>query len=81
MSNYVIKSDLKRGVGINTSKFAEKVGLSNLASDINRLDIDELEITTVDLSKQSNILKKMLLERHLVPVNLLWPKSLINERK
>ena len=58
MSNYVIKSDLKRGVGIDTSKFAEKVGLSNLTSDINRLDIDELEITTVDLSKQSNILKK-----------------------
>ena len=81
MSNYAIKSDLKRVVGIDTSKFAEKVGLSNLTSDINRLDIDELEITTVDLSKQSNILKKMLLERHLVPVNLLWPKSLINERK
>ena len=81
MSNYAIKSDLKRVVGIDTSKFAEKVGLSNLTSDINRLGIDELEITTVDLSKLSNILKKMLLERHLVPVNLLWPKSLINERK
>ena len=81
MSNYAIKSDLKRVVGIDTSKFAEKVGLSNLTSDINRLDIDELEITTVDLSKLSNILKKMLLERYLVPVNLLWPKSLINERK
>ena len=81
MSNYAIKSDLKRGVGIDTSKFSEKVGLSNLTSDINRLDIDELEITTVDLSKLSNILKKMLLERYLVPVNLLWPKSLINERK
>ena len=71
MSNYAIKSDLKRVVGIDTSKFAEKVGLSNLTSDINRLDIDELEITTVDLSKLSNILKKMLLERYLVPVNLL----------
>ena len=71
MSNYAIKSDLKRGLGIDTSKFAKKVGLSNLTSDINRLDIDELEITTVDLSKQSNILKKMLLERQLVPVNLL----------
>ena len=81
MSNYAIKSDLKRVVGIDTSKFAEKVGLSNLTSDINRLDIDELEITTVDLSKLSNILKKMLLERYLVPVNLLWPKSLISERK
>ena len=81
MSNYAIKSDLKRGLGIDTSKFAKKVGLSNLTSDINRLDIDELEITTVDLSKLSNILKKMLLERYLVPVNLLWPKSLINERK
>ena len=81
MSNYAIKSDLKRGLGIDTSKFAKKVGLSNLTSDINRLDIDELEITTVDLSKLSNILTKMLLERYLVPVNLLWPKSLINERK
>ena len=81
MSNYAIKSDLKRGLGIDTSKFAKKVGLSNLTSDINRLDIDELEITTVDLSKLSNILKKMLLERYLVPVNLLWRKSLINERK
>ena len=44
MSNYAIKSELKRVVGIDTSKFAEKVGLSNLTSDINRLDIDELEI-------------------------------------
>ena len=41
--NYETKADLKNATGVDTSKFAKKVHLANLKSDVNKLDIDKLK--------------------------------------
>ena len=43
-----------------TSKFAKKADLANLKSDVDRLDINNLETTPLNLSKLSNVVKKTL---------------------
>ena len=43
LSNYATKADLKNAIGIDTSKFAEKVDLANLKSNVDILDIDRLK--------------------------------------
>ena len=45
------------------SKFAKRVDLASLKSDINQLIIDKLKTTPVDLSKLSNVLKNVVLKR------------------
>ena len=37
------KSDLKNATGVDTSQFAKKADLASLKSDVEKLDIDELE--------------------------------------
>ena len=41
-SNYATKSNLKGAAGIDTSKFAKEVNLSNWKSDINKFDTEKL---------------------------------------
>ena len=55
LSNYATKADLKNAAGVDTSKFANKVNLTNLKSDVDKLDIDKLKNVTTNL----NNLKKM----------------------
>ena len=61
--NYATKSDLKTAANINTWKFAKKVDLACLKSDVDKLDIDKLENTPIDLSKPSNIVKNVAVKR------------------
>ena len=42
LSNYATKADLKNATGVDTSKFAKKVDLANLKSNVDKLDIDKL---------------------------------------
>ena len=44
LSNYATKTDLKNVAGVDTSKFAKKIDLNNLKSDLDKLDIDKLKI-------------------------------------
>ena len=43
LSNYATKADLKNATGVDTSKFAKKVDLASLKSEVDKLDIDKLE--------------------------------------
>ena len=38
LSNYATKADLKSATGVDTSKFAKKVDLASLTSDVDKLD-------------------------------------------
>ena len=51
LSNHATKADLKKATDIDTSDFGKKVDLTNLRSEVDKLDIDELKTTAVDLSK------------------------------
>ena len=53
LSNYATNTDLKNATGIDTSD------LINLKSKADKLDVDKLVPVPVDLSKLSDIVKKM----------------------
>ena len=42
-SKYATKTNLKNATGIDISSFAKKVGLANLKSSVDNLDIDKLK--------------------------------------
>ena len=42
MSNNATPSELKNGAGLGTSRFAKKNGLTNLKSQVDKLNIDKL---------------------------------------
>ena len=63
LSNYATKADLKNATGVNTSKFAKKVDLASLKSNVDKLDVDKLETVLVDLSKLSGVVKNDLLKK------------------
>ena len=63
LSNYATKTDLKNVTHVDTSRFALKINLTSLKSEVDKLDIDKLEPAHVDLSKLSDVVKMMLLKR------------------
>ena len=50
LSNYATKADLKNASGVDTSKFAKKVDLVNLISNVDKLDINKLKNVLTSLS-------------------------------
>ena len=42
LSNYATKADFKNVTSVDTSKFAKKVDLANLKSDVDKVDIDKM---------------------------------------
>ena len=63
LSNYARKSDLRSAKEVDTSKFAKKIVLASLRSEIDKLDIDELETTPVNGSKLSGIVKTEVVKK------------------
>ena len=47
MSNYSTKVDLKNATGVNTSKFAKKLDLASLKSNVEKFDIDKFSRTKI----------------------------------
>ena len=63
LSIYATKEDLKNATGVDTSKFIKKFDLASLKSEIDKLDIDKLETTQVDLSKLSDVVKNEVVKK------------------
>ena len=57
LSNYVTKADIKNITHVDTSNFASKTNLSNLRTEVDKLDIDKLVPIPADLSRLSNVVK------------------------
>ena len=55
LSNLATKSDIKNISHVDTSRFALKTNLTNLKSEVDKLDIDKLKPVPTDLSKLSNV--------------------------
>ena len=66
-SNLVTKVHLKNAIGVDTSKFAKKVDLANLKSELNKLDIDKLKNVPSNLSNLKSKVDKLGVDQ-LVPV-------------
>ena len=66
LSNYATKADLKNATGVDTSKFAKKVDLASLKSNVDKLDIDKSKNAPTNLSNLKNKLGKLDVDE-LVP--------------
>ena len=68
-SNYATKVDLKDETGVDTSKFAKKVDLASLKSDVDKLGIDKWKIVPTNLSNLKSKVNKLDVDK-LVPVHV-----------
>ena len=66
LSNNVTKANLKNATGADTSKFAKKVGLRSLKSNVDILDIDKLKNVPINLSNLKSKVDKLDIDK-LVP--------------
>ena len=63
LSNYATKDDIKNITHVDTSSFALKTNLSNLKTEVDKLDIDKLVPVPTDLSKLSNVVKNDVVKK------------------
>ena len=70
LSNYATKADIKNIWHVDTSRFALKINLANLKTEVDKLDIDKLVLVPTNLSKLSNLVKNDLIKK-LYMINLL----------
>ena len=62
-SNYATKTDIKIISHLDTSSFAIKANLTNLKTEVDKLDIDKLAPAPTDLGKLSNIGKNDVVKK------------------
>ena len=67
LPNYAIKTELKNATGVDASKFAKKVDLADLKSNVEKLDIDKLKNVATNLSNLKSKVDKLDVDK-LVPV-------------
>ena len=71
LSNYATETDLRNAKGIDTLSFAKKVDLSNLKSNVEKLDIDKVKSLRYNLSNLKSKVDKLDVGKLLpVPVDL-----------
>ena len=58
-ANYATKADLNSVTVVDTSKFAKKVDLANLKSDVDKWDIDKLKNVPSNLNNLKNKIDKL----------------------
>ena len=63
LSNYATKADLKNVICVDTSKFARKIGLANLKSIGDKLDIDKLKNIPTNLGNLKSKLDKLNVDK------------------
>ena len=63
LSNYATKADIKNILHVDTSSFALKTNLTNLKSEVDKLDINKLKPVPTDLSKLSNAVKNDVVKK------------------
>ena len=67
LSDHATKADLKNEAGVDTSKFAKKVDLASLKSNIDKLDIDKLKNVLHNLKNLKSKVDQLNVDK-LVPV-------------
>ena len=66
LSNYITKADIKNISHVDTSSFALKSNLASLKTDVDKLDIDKLVLSLVDLNKLSDVVKNVVKKLYMI---------------
>ena len=66
LSNYATKAGLKGATGIDTCNFALKSNLASLKTEVDKLDIDNLVLIPVYLSKLSDVVKNDVVKKQCI---------------
>ena len=66
LSNYATKTDLKNVTHVDTSSFALKTNLTDLKTEVDKLDIDRVAPVLTDLSKLSNVVKNDVKKLYMI---------------
>ena len=79
LSNYATKADIRSITHINTSGFALKANLSNLKTEIDKLDINKLKILPNNLSDLKTKVDKLDINKLVsVPADLGKLSTVVN---
>ena len=66
LSNYAAKAELKSTRGNDTSRLTLKSNLSNLKTEVGKVNADKLKTVRFDLSKLSNIVNDDVVQKNYV---------------
>ena len=66
LSNYITKADIKNISHVDTSSFALKSNLASLKTDVDKLGIDKLVLSPVDLNKLSDVVKNVVKKLYMI---------------
>ena len=57
LTNYATKTYLKNSTHVDVSSFASKTNLAALKTEVDKIDVDKLKTTPIDLDRLSNLVK------------------------
>ena len=63
LANYATKDDVKNITHVDVSSYATKTNLAALKSEVDKIDVDKLKTTPVDLAKLTNVVKNDVVKK------------------
>ena len=63
LANYATKDDVKNITHVDVSSYATKTNLAALKSEVDKIDVNKLKTTHVDLAKLSNVVKNDVVKK------------------
>ena len=63
LTNHATKTDLKNIVHVDASSFASKTNLAALKTEVDKIDVDKLKATPIDLDRLSNLVKNDVVKK------------------
>ena len=64
LTNYATKTDLNNITHIDVSSFASKTNLAALKTEVDKVDVDKLKTTPVDLAELTNAVEHILVKKN-----------------
>ena len=66
LTNYATKNDLKNITHVDVSSFASKTNLTALKTEVDKIDVDTLKTTPIDLDRLSNLVKNDVVKKLII---------------
>ena len=63
LTNYATKTDLKNITHVDVSSFASKTNLAALKTEVDKIDVDKLKTTPIDLAKLTNAIENDVVKK------------------